>query len=122
MTYYNMAPSIVRQRLLIEGYWSEQVDEPFIHQFMLDLPHHLGLRAYGEPAVYSPESGMGRDANSGWDAFVPLVDSGIAAYFWAEPKFFSVVIYTCKTFDGDAAVSFVRERLGVGGEIARLEF
>jgi hypothetical protein len=122
MTYYNMAPAIVRQRLLIEGYWSEQVDEPFIYQFLLDLPAHLGLRTYGEPAVYSPQSGMGREANAGWDAFVPLVDSGISAYFWAKPKFFSVVVYTCTKFDTDAAVAFVRERLGVGGEIARLEF
>ena len=122
MTYYDMAPAIVRQRLLVEGYWSEDVDEPFIYQLLLDLPAHLGLRTYGEPAVYSPASGMGREANSGWDAFVPLVDSGISAYFWAKPKFFSIVIYTCTKFDADAAVAFVRERLGVGGEVARLEF
>jgi len=122
MTYYNMAPAIVRQRLLIEGYWSADVDEPFIYQLLLDLPAHLGLRTYGEPAVYAPDSGMGREANAGWDAFVPLIDSGISAYFWAKPKFFSIVVYTCKKFDADAAVDFVRDSLGVTGEIARLEF
>lgn len=122
MTYHDMAPEIVRQRLLVEGYWSADVDEPFIRQLLLDLPVHLGLRTYGEPAVYAPGSGMGREANSGWDAFVPLIDSGISAYFWAQPKFFSIVIYTCTKFDGDAAVAFIRERLRVGGEIARLEF
>ena len=122
MTYYDMAPAILRQRLLVEGYWSADVDEPFIHQLLLDLPAHLGLRTYGEPAVYAPGSGMGREENSGWDAFVPLIDSGISAYFWAKPKFFSIVIYTCTEFDADAAVAFVRERLGVSGEVARLEF
>lgn len=122
MTYYNMAPAIVRQRLLIEGYWSAEVDEPFIYQLLLDLPAHLGLRTYGEPAVYAPDSGMGREGNAGWDAFVPLIDSGISAYFWAKPKFFSIVVYTCKKFDADVAVDFVRESLDVSGEIARLEF
>ena len=122
MTYRDLAPTIVRQRLLIEGYWSVEVDEAYIRQFLLDLPAHLGLRAYGEPVVYAPGSGMGREANSGWDAFVPLIDSGISAYFWAQPRFFSVVLYTCTRFDADAATDFVRDALGVSGEIARLEF
>ena len=122
MTYRDLAPTIVRQRLLIEGYWSVEVDEAFIRQFLLDLPAHLGLRAYGEPVVYAPDSGMGREANSGWDAFVPLIDSGISGYFWAQPRFFSLVLYTCTRFDADAATDFVRDALGVSGEIARLEF
>ena len=50
------------------------------------------------------------------DAFLPLVDSGIAAYFWTGRRFFSIVLYTCKAFDADAAVGYTRLALGVAGE------
>ena len=122
MPYRDLAPDILRQRLLLEGYWTVEVDESFVSRFLLDLAGHLGLRTYGEPVVYAPASGMGREENAGWDAFVPLVDSGISAYFWAKPRFFSIVLYTCTTFDADAASAFVRDDLGVSGGIARLEF
>jgi hypothetical protein len=118
----DLAPDIVRQRLLIEGYWTVEVDEAAVRALLLDLAAHLKLRTYGEPVVFTPASGMGREENAGWDAFVPLVDSGIAGYFWAKPRFFSLVLYTCKRFDAAAAEAFVRERLGVTGETATLEF
>ncbi|MCK9494597.1 MAG: hypothetical protein M0R75_03740 [Dehalococcoidia bacterium] len=120
--YRDLAPEITRQRLLVEGYWTVEVDEPSIRQLLLDLAAHLGLHTYGEPVVYAPASGMGREANAGWDAFVPLIDSGISAYFWSGPRFFSLVLYTCKPFDADAAVAFVRDALGATEDMARLEF
>ncbi len=122
MAYRELAPEIVRQRLLLEGYWGVDVGDDVVRRLLLDLAAHLGLRTYGEPVVFAPASGMGREENAGWDAFVPLIDSGISGYFWAEPRFFSLVLYTCKAFDADAAESFVRDALGVSGEIARLEF
>ena len=122
MTYRDLAPGIVRQRLLLEGYWSVEVDAGAIRRLLLDLAAHLDLRTYGEPVVFAPDSGMGREENGGWDAFVPLIDSGISGYFWAGPRFFSLVLYTCKAFDPGAAEAFVRDALGVSGEFARLEF
>lgn len=122
MTYRDLAPGIVRQRLLVEGYWTVEVDEAGVRRFLLGLAGHLGLRTYGEPVVFAPASGMGRAENAGWDAFVPLIDSGISGYFWAEARFFSVILYTCKAFDAEEAVAFVRAALGVEGEVARLDF
>ncbi len=120
--YRDLAPGIVRQRLLIEGYWTAAVDAEVVRRLLLDLAAHLSLRTYGEPVVFAPASGMGRDENAGWDAFVPLIDSGISGYFWAEPRFFSLVLYTCKRFDSSEAVAFVRSALGVEGDLAVLEF
>ena len=74
MTYRDLAPGIVRQRLLLEGYWSVEVDAEAIRRLLLDLAAHLDLRTYGEPVVFAPDSGMGREENGGWDAFVPLID------------------------------------------------
>ncbi len=53
-------------------------------------------------------SGEGKEINQGFDAFVPLIDSGIALYVWGNARFFSTVIYTCKRFDAKKAVRCVK--------------
>ena len=112
----NLAPDIFRQRLLIEGFFTRPVDEPVIRAYLLGLAAHLGLRTYGEPVVFAPASGEGRAQNAGFDAFVPLIDSGISGYFWTRPRFVSVVLYTCKGFDADHAVAFTRDFFAIEGE------
>ena len=120
--YRDLAPGIYRKRLLIEGFWTAPVDEAFVRSVLVDLAAHLGLRTYGESVVFSPASGMGQEANAGWDAFVPLIDSGISGYFWAGQRFFSVLVYPCADFDSADAVEFLRGRFGVTGEVATHEF
>lgn len=120
--YRDLAPNIFRKRLLIEAFWTVDVDADRVRAALVDLAAHLGLQTYGEPVVFSPASGMGRGGNAGWDAFVPLVDSGISGYFWAEQRFLSIVLYTCADFDSTAAVAFIQQEFGVVGEIATHEF
>lgn len=110
-----IAPDIFRQRLLIEGYYTGDVGRSAVATFLTDLAAELGLRAYAEPVIYSPE-GQGSAENQGFDAFLPLIDSGIAAYFWSRRRFFSIVLYTCKPFDEDRAVRFTRQFLSVDEE------
>jgi S-adenosylmethionine decarboxylase len=62
---------------------------------------------YGEPIIFSP-GGDGREENQGFDAFVPLIDSGISLYVWSNARFFSVIIYTCKSFDAQRALDFTK--------------
>ncbi len=108
----DIAPDIFRQRLLIEGYYSSDVGRETVARLLQGLAAELGLRAYAEPVIFSPE-GVGRAESQGFDAFLPLVDSGIAAYFWTGRRFFSIVLYTCKAFDASAAVRYARAFLGV---------
>jgi S-adenosylmethionine decarboxylase len=103
----DLAPSIVRQRLLIEGIIGIDVVPDIIKSYFNDITRALHLRAYGEPIIYSP-SGMGSEDNQGYDAFVPLIDSGIALYVWSNARFASIVIYTCKSFDATVAVEATR--------------
>lgn len=98
-----LAPNIFRQRLLIEGFYTRDVNEAVIREYFDELTSALDLKMYGEPIVYSP-AGEGRKENQGYDAFVPLVDSGISLYIWTNAKFLSVVMYTCKGFDEGRAV------------------
>src|SRR4051794_32326304 len=104
----DLAPDIVRQRLLLEGHFSVDVDEATIRRFLSELPSSLNLRSYGEATVFAP-TGVGRDANEGYDAFVPLIDSGISLYVWSVPRFLSLIVFTCKAFDEPAAVGFTRD-------------
>ncbi|MDX1920683.1 MAG: S-adenosylmethionine decarboxylase [Candidatus Caenarcaniphilales bacterium] len=105
---HKIAPEIFRQRLLIEGFYDLKVDEEVIKKFFAELTNELNLKAYGEPIIFSPE-GMGKEDNQGYDAFIPLIDSGISLYVWTSSKFFSLIIFTCKSFDRDLAIEFTKK-------------
>jgi hypothetical protein len=53
--------------------------------------------------------GSGRAENEGFDAFLPLIDSGISLYVWTGPRFLACVLFTCKAFDADRAIEFIDE-------------
>lgn len=105
----NLAPDIIRQRLLIEATYRKQpVTQSDVEHFLRELPGTLDLRIYTDPVVYSP-GGEGKEVNQGYDGFVALIDSGISIYVWENAKFLSVVIYTCKSFDADKALDFTNK-------------
>ena len=111
----NIAPDIFRQRLLIEGFFAREIDEQAVRDYLLGIAGHLGLRTYGDPVVFSPGAGTGRAENAGFDAFVPLIDSGISGYFWTARRFLSVLLYTCKGFDEQAALAYTRTYFEIDG-------
>jgi hypothetical protein len=111
----NIAPDIFRQRLLIEGFFRREIDADVVRDYLLGVAAHLGLRTYGDPVVFSPGTGAGRPENAGFDAFVPLIDSGISGYFWSGQKFLSVLLYTCKGFDQQAALDYTRTYFAIDG-------
>ena len=104
----DLAPDIVRQRLLLEGHFAIDVDEAAIRRFLGELAAALDLRTYGEATVFAP-GGLGREENEGYDAFIPLIDSGMSLYVWSGPRFLSLIVFTCKEFDEATAVSFTRD-------------
>ncbi|MEM7363375.1 MAG: S-adenosylmethionine decarboxylase [Pseudomonadota bacterium] len=103
----DLAPDILRQRLLIEGLYERSVDADCVRRYLHDVASHLDLKTYGDAIVHSPD-GIGKDENDGFDGFIPLIDSGISLYVWSGSRFFSAVLFTCKTFDEGKAVDFTR--------------
>ena len=116
----NLAPDITRIRLLIEGFYSGDMDEARVIRYLFAVAEELGLKVYGHPTVHSP-SGKGSELNQGFDAFIPLIDSGISLYVWSNRRFFSALLYTCKSFDVDTACRFTRDFFGAP-EIEHSEF
>jgi S-adenosylmethionine decarboxylase len=103
-----IAPEIFRKRLLIEGYFARQeLDAAALREYFTVITSRLGLRTYGEPTVHTT-SAQGKEANQGYDAFVPLIDSGIYVCVWSARTFVSVILYTCAEFDDAQAVETTR--------------
>lgn len=117
----DLAPHITRQRLIIEGFYSTLVDRESITKYLHGVAKHLNLRTYGDPTIHSPE-GMGKDDNQGFDAFIPLIDSGISLYVWSSEKFMSVIIYTCKSFSSKDAIEYTKKFYEIEGEIVSDSF
>lgn len=116
-----LAPQIVRQRLLIEGFYSIEVTRDNLRGYLLGVAKHLNLRTYGEPTIFSP-SGLGKEENQGFDAFIPLIDSGISVYIWSKEKFLSIILYTCKNFDETAAIEYTKKYFYINTEVELLSF
>ena len=116
----NLAPDIMRKRMLIEGYYNIKVDESVIKKFFEEITKELGLRTYAPPIIHTA-TGQGKEVNSGYDCFVPLIDSGIYIGIWTKQKFLSIVLYTCKDFNEKKAVE-VTTRFWKVGETATHSF
>lgn len=99
----DLATDITRKRLLLEGFYSISVNEKQIESYFNKISKKLNVHMYSKPIIFSTGD---NDAskNSGYDAFVPLFDSGISCYVWTKIKFVSIIIYTCKDFDETKAV------------------
>ncbi|MCI0458994.1 MAG: hypothetical protein L0Z62_18710 [Gemmataceae bacterium] len=105
----HLAPEIFRKRLLIEGYFTRPtLDAAAIRDYFTTVTGRLGLRTYGEPMVHQT-SGQGKATNEGYDAFVPLIDSGIYVCVWSVRRFASVILYTCAEFDDGVATEVTRQ-------------
>ena len=108
----DFAPEILRQRLLVEGYSTIDVDEERVDAYLHGVTAHLDLRSYGHPVIFAP-GGIGREENQGFDAFLPLIDSGISLYVWTRPRFVSAVLFTCKAFDDHEAIDYTTSFFGL---------
>lgn len=89
---------------MMEGFYKREVDAKTIAEYFSFITDKLNLSAYGDPIIFSP-AGMGKGENQGFDAFIPLIDSGISHYVWTSERFLSVIIYTCKAFDTEEAIA-----------------
>jgi S-adenosylmethionine/arginine decarboxylase-like enzyme len=116
----DLAPAITRQRLLIEAKYDKNLNEEDIRSYLLGVAKKLSLRTYSDPIIHSP-SGAGKEENQGFDAFVPLIDSGISLYVWTNEKFLSAVFYTCKEFSVTDAVDYTTTFFNVT-ELEQREF
>lgn len=105
--WIDLAPDIVRQRLIVEGTLHNIFQPEEITEYAKEMSSVLNMELVTSPVLnYEPKYG--------WCAFVHWKESGMHIYTWDDriPKFFSVDIYTCKTFDPMDAIRYTEEFLG----------
>jgi S-adenosylmethionine decarboxylase len=113
LSYRDLAPSILRQRLVVEGTRAEPIDATEIRAYLKALSRVCDMTVLIEPVTH-------RSDRFGWAGWVHWETSGAHFYAWDEPfVFFSVDIYTCKAFDTHEAVEFTRAFLGADEVVAR---
>ncbi len=109
----DLAPEIVRQRLVIEGIPARPVSDEQIRRYLSALSREVDMVQLLEPVTH-------RSDLYGWAGWIHWETSGAHFYAWEQPRlFFSVDMYTCKAFDVDTAVSFTRRFLDAGTVVAK---
>jgi S-adenosylmethionine/arginine decarboxylase-like enzyme len=98
----DLAPSIHRQRLVVEGTCSEVIGAERIVEYLKDLSDVCAMQTLMAPVTH-------RSDEYGWAGWIHWATSGAHFYAWEDPLFFSVDIYTCKWFSAERAVAFTRD-------------
>ncbi|MFC1682528.1 S-adenosylmethionine decarboxylase [Nanoarchaeota archaeon] len=106
MTWKNLAPDLVRQRVIIEGTTKKIVDPDKIKEYLLESAKVTGMELMSGPFAYSAhEMGFG-----GW---IHWKSSGSHFYSYpTNPPLFTVDTYTCKPFDIQKLVDFTKKFFG----------
>jgi S-adenosylmethionine decarboxylase len=113
ITWHDLAPDILRQRLVIEGVPARPINAEQIRAYLSALSREVDMVQLIEPVTH-------RSDRYGWAGWIHWETSGAHFYAWEEPRlFFSVDLYTCKAFDVDTAVSFTRAFLDAGPIVAK---
>src|ERR1700709_88050 len=101
----DLAPEILRQRLVIEGVPARPVDDEQIRRYLSALSREVDMVQLLEPVTH-------RSDLYGWAGWIHWETSGAHFYAWEQPRlFFSVDMYTCKALDVETAVSFTADFL-----------
>jgi S-adenosylmethionine decarboxylase len=96
----DLAPTIHRQRLVIEGTCPTAIDGDDISRYLVGLSDVCDMTVLLDPVVHKSE-------RYGWAGWVHWEASGAHVYAWERPLlFFSVDIYTCKAFDSERVVAY----------------
>ena len=101
----DLAPDILRPRLIVEGVPTDPISQKHIIQYLHGLSGVLGMQPLIPPVTHlSPKFG--------WAGWIHWQTSG--AHFFAFDfiiVLFSFEIYTCKAFDHQLAVEFTQAAL-----------
>jgi S-adenosylmethionine decarboxylase len=113
--YTDLAPNILRQRLVVEGYPAKSITAEDIKDYLSKISNLTEMVTILDPVTHSSDQ-------YGWAGWIHWETSGAHFYAWDQPTlFFSVDIYTCKAFDPHKVIAFTQEYFNAS-EITAKEF
>src|SRR3989338_8346656 len=100
----DLNPNIYRQRLIIEGFYTRELNPYMLRKYMKDFSKELGMRIIYGP-IAKNLAGKVNPIHKGFECIMIWVESGASIYIWEKDKFFTVDVYSCKKFSAETAVS-----------------
>jgi S-adenosylmethionine decarboxylase len=98
----DLAPQLLRQRIVIEGTTEEIVGPDQIRAYLIALADFTGMDRLSEPLVYSAHE-------MGWGGWVHWKTSGATFYSYpTTPPLFTVDCYTCRAILIEQAAQFTK--------------
>ena len=103
--FIDLAPTIVRRRLVIECIHKNNFNEEKINDYMVKLSNIMNMTIVRSPEINYVEG-------YGFSAYMSWKESGMHVYTWNEtdqrPNFMSIDIYTCKDFNVKDVINFTK--------------
>jgi hypothetical protein len=105
--WVDLAPDICRQRMVVEGTLRNPFNPVDMVRYCKEISTVLDMTPVSNPKTSFTEE-------YGWCCFMHWKESGMHIYSWdnRSPKFFSIDIYTCKSFDPQRVVNYTEEFFG----------
>jgi S-adenosylmethionine decarboxylase len=109
----NLGPEIFRKRLIIEGKYTSFIEnEAFVNDFLINLSKEMEMTIINGPHI-SSATGKAIPLHDGYEGSLVWAESGANTYIWTKFNFCTVDIYSCKNFDTNKAIEFVKKSLGI---------
>tara|TARA_Y100000593_G_scaffold49908_1_gene94055 strand:+ start:16942 stop:17295 length:354 start_codon:yes stop_codon:yes gene_type:complete len=107
MSWKDLAPEICRQRMVVEGTLHNSFSPEDQKRYCEEISKVLDMTPVSEPKTDFAEK-------YGWCCFMHWKESGMHIYSWdhRNPKFFSIDIYTCKSFNSEDVLRYTEEFFG----------
>jgi S-adenosylmethionine decarboxylase len=107
----DLCPEVPRQRLIIEAKYTKNFEQGYLVQFAQEFSRFIGMRI-----VYGPmcrrEGEEISPLHTGTEMFTIWAESSMVLYTWEKFDFITMDIYTCKEFNIERAVGFVKNYFG----------
>ena len=102
--YIDLAPNIIRRRLVIEGISEVIFTKENLKAYMIQLSEIMNMTIVSEPI-------FNYDEKYGLSSYMCWKESGMHIYTWEKnleniTNFFSIDIYTCKNFNINDVIEF----------------
>jgi S-adenosylmethionine decarboxylase len=100
--------------LIIDAFKCDTVklaDPRAIERVLYDFPAAIGMTRIGGPYIFEYQSPD--PAYSGVSGLVVIAESHISIHTFPELDYFAMDLFSCKNFDHEAAIGYIREALGV---------
>lgn len=98
--------------LMLDAYECDSAalkDANTIYEVLDELPTLIGMTKMTKPYIVFTEGNNKKDPG-GWSGFVLIEESHISIHTFVRRRFFTFDIYSCKEFDTDKAIEYLKKR------------